>query len=158
MFRVAVLLYVSGVCHIALAAEPSERELEQAWTSAVAPFVQTYCSGCHGKEKREGKLDMTAFSSLSQVAAGHATWETVRERLEAKEMPPEEAKKQPTAAKTAPAAAKAKELIKAMPTHRAATASVYREMCRSTAMETPTTRLVSTTPSKPISALRELSR
>ena len=53
--------------------------------------------GCHGQEKAEAKLDLAAFSSLGEVAAGHQTWQTVLERLEAGEMPPEEAKKQPTA-------------------------------------------------------------
>lgn len=98
MLRIVALLCMSGLSSIALAAETSERELEQAWSRTVAPFVQTYCSACHGKEKREGKLDLTVFSSLNQAAAGHAIWETVRERLEAKEMPPEEAKKRPTPA------------------------------------------------------------
>jgi mono/diheme cytochrome c family protein len=101
MQRVVTLICVGFVGGVALAAEPSERELERAWSETVAPFVQTYCSACHGKEKREGKLDLTAFSSLNQATAGHATWETVRERLEAKEMPPEEAKKQPTPAERA---------------------------------------------------------
>src|SRR6476619_1579822 len=101
MLRFVVLLCVSCVGAVVLAAEPSERELARSWNETVAPFVQTYCSSCHGKESREGKLDLTAFLSLNQVAAGHATWETVRERLEAKEMPPEEAKKQPTAAERA---------------------------------------------------------
>ena len=37
------------------------------------------------------------FSSLDDVEHGERTWGTVLERLEAKEMPPEEAKHQPTA-------------------------------------------------------------
>src|SRR5439155_20746643 len=100
MLRLVVFLCMSFGA-IAFSTEPSEPELARAWNETVAPFVQTYCNSCHGKEKREGKLDLTSFSSLNQLAAGHATWQTVRERLEAKEMPPEEAKKQPTAAERA---------------------------------------------------------
>ncbi len=96
MRRIAVAFCAFFVAALARAAEPNESELDRAWKEAVAPFVQKYCSECHGKDKREGKLDLTVFSSLNRAAAGHATWETVRERLQAKEMPPDEAKKQPT--------------------------------------------------------------
>src|SRR5689334_21404071 len=101
MLRIVVFLCMTCVGAAALSAEPTEGELARAWKDVVAPFVRTNCTGCHGQEKREGKLDLTTFSSLNQVAEGHQTWETVRERLESKEMPPEDAKKQPTAAERA---------------------------------------------------------
>jgi hypothetical protein len=99
--RIVVAWCACFIGAVTRAAEPNERELDREWKDSVAPFVRTYCGECHGKEKREAKLDLTAFSSLNQVATGHATWETVRERLEAKEMPPEDAKQQPTAAERA---------------------------------------------------------
>jgi uncharacterized protein DUF1592/uncharacterized protein DUF1588/uncharacterized protein DUF1587/uncharacterized protein DUF1595/uncharacterized protein DUF1585/cytochrome c len=82
---------------VALAAEPNERELQRQFTRTALPFLKTYCHGCHRSEKREGKLDLSAFSSLDQVATSHATWEAVLERLKSKEMPPDDAKKQPSA-------------------------------------------------------------
>ena len=48
-----------------------------------------------GPNDPKGKLNLTAFSSLGNVAAAHATWETIRERLAAKEMPPDDATRQP---------------------------------------------------------------
>src|SRR5262245_21146870 len=94
---------ICGILALALAspagaAEPTRDELERQFTNAVTPFLQSYCHGCHGREKREGKLDLSAFSSLAQVAKGHQTWQLVLERLAAGEMPPEDAKKQPSAA------------------------------------------------------------
>jgi mono/diheme cytochrome c family protein len=78
------------------AVEPSDQELDRGLATAVTPFLQTYCQGCHGKEQPKAKLDLTAYGSLASIAAGHQPWELVLERLEAGEMPPEEAKRQPT--------------------------------------------------------------
>src|SRR5690606_11593582 len=43
------------------------------------------------------KLDLAPFDSVAKVTAGHQVWEIVLERLEAAEMPPEDARPQPTA-------------------------------------------------------------
>jgi hypothetical protein len=63
----------------------------------VQPFVQTYCLDCHGSEKPKGDLDLSPFSTMSAVAADHKRWELVLDRLRAGDMPPEKAKRQPTA-------------------------------------------------------------
>ncbi|HMC10489.1 MAG TPA: c-type cytochrome domain-containing protein, partial [Pirellulaceae bacterium] len=81
-----------------MAAEPNQRELARVFADTVSPFVQTYCQSCHGNDKPKGKLDLSAYSTLEKVATEHTTWQMVLERLEAKEMPPEEAKRQPTQA------------------------------------------------------------
>src|SRR5690349_17884216 len=82
---------------LTLAVEPADREeLDRRFQSTVLPFLQTYCHNCHGNGKAEGMLDLAAYSSLAKVAAGHQAWAVVLERLEAKEMPPEEALQQPT--------------------------------------------------------------
>ena len=100
MFRTTVflLLLLGTIGGAGSAAEPDERELGRVFGETVAPFVQTYCQSCHGKETTEGKLDLSAYTALEKVAAQHATWQTVLQRLEDKEMPPEDAKKQPTPA------------------------------------------------------------
>src|SRR5688572_21465873 len=80
----------------ASAADAASREaLQQQFQSNVLPFLQTYCFDCHGNGKSEGKLDLAAFSALEEIAAGHQAWANVLKRLEAKEMPPEEALQQP---------------------------------------------------------------
>jgi mono/diheme cytochrome c family protein len=99
LFRLALLtVTVSALWSWnCVAAELGGREaLEQQFATTVQPFLQNYCHECHGNGKSEGKLDLAAYSTLAKVAAGHQTWATVLERLESKEMPPEEAQQQPT--------------------------------------------------------------
>ena len=62
----------------------------------IRPLLATYCQSCHGHEEPQGKLDLTVFATVERVAEGHAAWQAMLERLEAREMPPEDAKKQPT--------------------------------------------------------------
>ncbi|MBI4658825.1 MAG: DUF1592 domain-containing protein [Verrucomicrobia bacterium] len=71
-------------------------ELDRRLAETVRPFVETYCLDCHGREKQKGKLDLSAHSSLEAVAQAYQRWAIVLEKLNAKEMPPEEAKRQPT--------------------------------------------------------------
>ena len=63
----------------------------------VQPFLKSYCVACHGDKKQEAKLDLSGYTSLSEVVANHRVWDTVLERLQAAEMPPEKASNQPTA-------------------------------------------------------------
>src|SRR5262245_21628436 len=90
------LAAVSVFLDIGRAAEPVERELEQRFRETVQPLLKTYCHGCHGSERREGKRDLSAYATLSAVEDAYQTWEHVRKRLEAGEMPPEDARQQPT--------------------------------------------------------------
>ncbi|HVJ69241.1 MAG TPA: DUF1592 domain-containing protein, partial [Caulifigura sp.] len=80
------------------AADPAGAELEQRFTTAVRPFVQKYCVECHGSEKPKAQLDLSAFTNVSAVIRDHAHWSQVLEQLSSKEMPPEDARQQPTAA------------------------------------------------------------
>jgi cytochrome c553 len=79
------------------AAQATVPDLNQQFADRIAPLVRTYCHTCHGPEKAEAKLNLTVFKSAADVARGHKPWELVLERLEAGEMPPEEAKLKPTA-------------------------------------------------------------
>ena len=90
-FLITAALWVGSSAQ-AVAAEPEgQGALERQFAATVQPLLETYCHECHGNGKSEGKLDLSAYSSLAKVAAGHPTWATVLERLEAEEMPPEEA-------------------------------------------------------------------
>jgi mono/diheme cytochrome c family protein len=92
----ACSFFLAAVVGRAPAAEPRDQELERTMAATVAPFLQTYCQSCHGQTQPKAKLDLTRFGSLASVAAGHQAWELVLERLAAGEMPPEDAKQQPT--------------------------------------------------------------
>ncbi len=75
------------------AAEPT---LERRFAGDVLPFVKSHCLSCHGTDKQEGKLDLSGDSSVAAVVKNHRVWDLVLERLEAEEMPPKKASKQPT--------------------------------------------------------------
>ena len=71
--------------------------LETRFRETVRPFLETYCLGCHGKEKPKGDLDLTAYPTSEAVAKDLGNWERVLEQLDARSMPPEKAKRQPSA-------------------------------------------------------------
>ncbi len=70
-------------------------ELSHEFEETILPFVNTYCVGCHGKEKPKAKFDLSPYRSLDSVASDFGHWDLVLERLHANEMPPEKAKKHP---------------------------------------------------------------
>jgi len=71
--------------------------LEDRFGKDVRPFLETYCFECHGLGKRKGKLDLGAYSSAADAAADSGKWKTVLNMLTSSEMPPEDAKLQPSA-------------------------------------------------------------
>src|SRR5258708_2014245 len=100
MPRVLVSLFVplafAAVFATARGAEPGAASLERPFADKIQPFLKTYCFSCHGDKKQEAKLDLSGYSLLAAVTRNHRVWETILERLEAEEMPPEKATKQPT--------------------------------------------------------------
>ncbi|MEO5958845.1 MAG: DUF1587 domain-containing protein, partial [Opitutaceae bacterium] len=97
-FHLPVLfLALSRLAFAANAPAPADAALERGFNRTVHPFLQTYCTTCHGKEKQEADLDLSPYTTMGSVVTGFAYWELVLERLEAGEMPPEKSKKHPTA-------------------------------------------------------------
>src|SRR5262245_57550599 len=70
--------------------------IEARFTAKVQPFLEAYCFTCHGSKKQAGALDLSRDATVTAIAKNTKQWELVLERLHAKEMPPEAAKKQPT--------------------------------------------------------------
>ena len=70
-------------------------ELNHEFQTVISPFVKTYCTGCHGKEKPKAKFDLSPYVSLDSVAGDLGHWRIVLKRLAAKEMPSKKAKKFP---------------------------------------------------------------
>lgn len=75
----------------------SPSELEQQFTSTVKPFMQAYCVACHGKDKPQAQLDLTAYANMAAVGHDFPHWSLILERLDAKQMPPASYGKQPPA-------------------------------------------------------------
>ena len=85
----------------ARAADPAldaKAKLDGQFRDTVLPFVQTYCVGCHGKDKPKADVNLTAFTSMESVVKHYPQWVAIRDQLQEGVMPPEAAKKHPMAA------------------------------------------------------------
>jgi hypothetical protein len=81
---------ILGLLSIA-AADQTADELARQFKETTQPLLKTHCFDCHAGEKAEAKLDLSAFDSHRAVAEHPAVWQRIRQRLEAGEMPPEDA-------------------------------------------------------------------
>ncbi|MDB6055108.1 MAG: hypothetical protein JWN25_2631 [Verrucomicrobiales bacterium] len=71
--------------------------LEKGFDNSIHPFLDNYCLGCHGgKDKIKGELDLRPFTSLEAVALDERRWKLILDQVTEANMPPEEAKKQPS--------------------------------------------------------------
>lgn len=95
--RATLAATVLVLASTASAAEPTAVQLEGRFRDTVRPFIQSYCFECHDKQKHKGDLDLSAYATLDAVAKDYRRWETVREQLQAGNMPPEKAKAHPKA-------------------------------------------------------------
>lgn len=80
---------------VSIAAEPTRDELEQQFVKVVVPFVKNYCVDCHGPDRQEAKLNLSDDVTVDVVTKNLKVWEIVSTRLVARDMPPEDASKQP---------------------------------------------------------------
>jgi hypothetical protein len=93
----AAVALVSILFHCAPtgAAPADKRTLGEGFAGTIRPFLEANCVECHAGNAPEADLDLTRFATLDTVVQDHRRWETVLARLEAREMPPEEAQRQP---------------------------------------------------------------
>src|ERR1700722_12435429 len=64
--------------------------------TSVKPLLSRYCFGCHG-EKKKGDLDLRIYADEPSAKRDAQVFEKILNRLQAREMPPEN-KPQPTTA------------------------------------------------------------
>ncbi len=100
---VAILAALGGwyVLHLAPrarshASAQTADKLENRFAADVKPFVERYCLKCHGPNRPKGDLDLSRDATLAVVADNIRQWSRVLDRLQANEMPPEDAKRQPS--------------------------------------------------------------
>ncbi len=55
----------------------------------IRPILEKHCYECHNEKKHKGDLNLTTFDTLEKVHAAQETWQTILERVQAFEMPPE---------------------------------------------------------------------
>jgi hypothetical protein len=77
--------------------EADEINFDRQFAQTVQPFVKKYCLECHAGEAPEGDLNLQKFATTRDVAKGYQSWDKVAKRLQAGEMPPEEAERHPSA-------------------------------------------------------------
>src|SRR5262245_17318573 len=95
--RATVTATVLLLASRAISAEPTTADLEGRFRDSVRPFLQNYCFECHDNQRHKGDLNLSAYATLDAVTKDYRRWETVREQLQAGNMPPEKAKARPNA-------------------------------------------------------------
>jgi hypothetical protein len=94
----------------AASGSPAPDPLEAPFTAKVRPFIERYCFSCHGPAKQKADLNLSRDLTVAAVAKNPRPWDMVLARLEAREMPPEEASRQPGDPERAAAVALLREL------------------------------------------------
>jgi hypothetical protein len=88
--------------HSPTSARPEDKaqpdSLDVQFATKVKPFLDAYCVSCHGPKKQSASLDLSRDANVAAVVKNAKEWELVLDKLHAKEMPPETAKKHPTEA------------------------------------------------------------
>ncbi len=96
MLAFLALLVWAGVSDASIRGS-SRSELDQRFTGTVLPFLRSYCTACHGKQRPQAQLDLSVYANAEAVVRDYPHWSLVLEKLAAKQMPPPSAGRQPTA-------------------------------------------------------------
>ncbi|MDB6175113.1 MAG: hypothetical protein JWL59_4424 [Chthoniobacteraceae bacterium] len=72
-------------------------EARKSYDEKIVPFVETYCSSCHGEKKRKGGVSFQYALRSPGSPAFRKLWRDSAFNVKGEEMPPEEAQKQPSA-------------------------------------------------------------
>jgi mono/diheme cytochrome c family protein len=73
-----------------------QADAKNSFKEVVTPFVDTYCTRCHGQNRQKGGINFgPALKKPGETASSHR-WKQAVAIVKSHEMPPEEADKQPT--------------------------------------------------------------
>ncbi|MCZ6794551.1 MAG: DUF1592 domain-containing protein, partial [Planctomycetota bacterium] len=100
--RVPFLAVVLAAALPAAAGEKSGSREPGAFRFAAdfLPFLERYCTGCHGGKKKKAGLELDAYRDISTIQKDRQVWEKVLHMLLEHEMPPEEKRQPPEARRT----------------------------------------------------------
>ena len=90
------LLVLGGV---AIRMNAADRAAGDGFTETVQPFLNTYCTGCHGGPRPAAQFDLRQYSSTQSVVDDFSRWNRVLARLAAGEMPPRSSRQPPDQAR-----------------------------------------------------------
>ncbi|MEN9601465.1 MAG: hypothetical protein RIS56_1071 [Verrucomicrobiota bacterium] len=71
-------------------------DAQKSFKDSVTPFVKTYCIGCHGQDRQKGGINFQPALSNAGDATIAKRWKQAAANVKAHDMPPTDAKKQPT--------------------------------------------------------------
>lgn len=71
-------------------------DARKSFKDAVTPFVQSYCSRCHGQDRQKGGINFAPALKNPGETASSKRWRQAVANVKSHDMPPESADKQPT--------------------------------------------------------------
>jgi len=72
-------------------------DAKKSFLEGVTPFVTTYCTGCHGQDRQKGGINFQPALKNPGNSDSSQRWKQALANVKAHDMPPIDAKKQPTA-------------------------------------------------------------
>ena len=75
---------------------PEELALQRAYSNDIAPILERHCASCHGPSRQNGNIRFDELSPVMSSDHDVAVWSSVRDALNAHQMPPPEEARQPS--------------------------------------------------------------
>lgn len=75
----------------------SAGDLDRVFSRDVRPFLDKYCISCHGVNRLAAQFDLRPYLNTASVVKDFAHWQLVLDKLSAGQMPPPQARQQPSA-------------------------------------------------------------
>src|SRR4051812_2314418 len=73
-----------------------QAEATNSFKQVVTPFVDNYCTRCHGQDRQRGGINFGPALKSPGETASSKRWKQARAIVKSHDMPPEDARKQPT--------------------------------------------------------------
>src|SRR5215510_3945498 len=73
-----------------------QAEAKKSFQEVVTPFVDNYCTRCHGQERQKGGINFGPALKKPGETASSKRWKQAVAIVKSHEMPPEDTDKQPT--------------------------------------------------------------
>jgi hypothetical protein len=73
-----------------------QAEARKSFKEVVTPFVDTYCTRCHGQDRQKGGINFGPALKSPGETASSKRWKQAVAAVKSHDMPPEDAQKQPT--------------------------------------------------------------
>jgi hypothetical protein len=73
-----------------------QADARKSFKDVVTPFVQTYCTRCHGQDRQKGGINFSPALKNPGETASSKRWKQALAIVKSRDMPPDEAEKQPS--------------------------------------------------------------